>query len=426
MIIYLCITAATNNNNLTVITQGIVSKKSNFTIAIHLKPLAMKHYFKMERPVKGLTIPDTLQSQSIFQPLPSPAGAAPFHLDIQTIISAASYKQINDSKKIIFHIAGDTGGVKNPADQQIVADHMELQFNKQNPAGDPTFFYHLGDVVYYYGKASDYNSQFYEPYKFYPAPIFAIPGNHDGDIDPTDSTKPKSLDAFVRLFCAKKAALPPEAGDAQRTTMTQPNVYWTLVTPVANIIGLYSNVPEGGEIRADQQKWFINELKTADKERKNKALIVALHHPPYSMDAHHGASLKMQQLLDDSFAKAKVIPDIIFTGHVHNYQRFTRKMANRELPYIVAGSGGYWFLHNINTPGKAIIKTPTPSSFKDVTFEKYAEDRHGFLRIEIDMQQKILTGNYFTVPRVQESWKAAPVLFDSFTLDLAKNSMKHA
>ena len=29
-------------------------------------------------------------------------------------------------------------------------------------------------------KPTTYYSQFYKPYQFYPAPIFAIPGNHDG------------------------------------------------------------------------------------------------------------------------------------------------------------------------------------------------------------------------------------------------------
>jgi acid phosphatase type 7 len=384
----------------------------------------MQHHFNMQRPVQGVISPDASYPPAVFQPLPQPTGTAPFHLDIKTIIPSGAYNELTASKKMIFHIAGDTGGVKHPADQQLVADHMETQFDTQKSNGNPLFFYHLGDVVYYYGKASDYNSQFYEPYKFYPAPIFAIPGNHDGDIDPTDTTKPASLAAFVQLFCAKKAAVPPEAGDTVRTTMTQPNVYWTLVTPVANIIGLYSNVPEGGEIQPNQQQWFINELKTAAKERNNKALIVALHHPPYSMDAHHGASKKMEQLLDDSFAQANVVPDMVLSGHVHNYQRFTRKMDKRQVPYIVAGSGGYWFLHTISNVGSKPIKTPAPSSFKDVVFEKYSANRHGFLRMEIDMQKKELTGLYYTVPRVQEAWKTPPVLFDSFTLDLAKNKIK--
>ena len=53
--------------------------------------------------------------------------------------------------------------------------------NRRNPP--PSFFYHLGDVVYFTGARSSYYDQFYDPYLHYAAPIFAIPGNHDGDLD---------------------------------------------------------------------------------------------------------------------------------------------------------------------------------------------------------------------------------------------------
>lgn len=383
----------------------------------------MKHLFKMERPVNGIEH-ISAQTQHPFQPLPKPTGASPFHLDIKTIISPVAYAELLVSKKLIFQTAGDSGGVHNPHYQQIVADHMEWEFDKNAPANNPLFFYHLGDIVYYFGKMSQYHIQFYEPYKFYPAPILGIPGNHDGDVDPTDPTKPKSLAAFVALFCSKFPIIPPVAFDAVRTTMTQPNVFWTLVTPVANIIGLYSNVPGGGEIQADQQQWFVNELKTANKDRNAKALIVALHHPPYSMDADVGSSTKMQKVLDDSFTQSGVVPDIVLSGHVHNYQRFTRKIGTRQVPYIVAGAGGYWHLHPMNIPGKPVIKMPSKTPFENVVLEKYCEDRHGFLRIEIDMQKKQLTGKYITVPGSLQTEKDPSVLFDSFTIDLAKNKIK--
>lgn len=381
----------------------------------------MEPIFNMQRPIQGLIT--TAYPKSVFQPLPPPTGKPPFHLNISKIISAADFNKISKSKTMVFHLTADVGGVKNPQDQMLVSDQMEMQFDKLKPGNNPLFLYIAGDVVYYYGQLSEYNNQFFEPYKFYPAPIFAIPGNHDGDVDPTDITKPHSLDAFVKMFCASQHSVPPEAGDAVRTIMTQPNVYWTMITPVANIIGLYTNAIEGGEIRADQQKWFIKEMIKAGKEKSNKALIVTLHHPPYSMDSHHGASIAIQKFLDDAFSQADVYPDIVFSGHVHNYQRFTHKIGKIEIPYIVAGAGGYWFLHNINT-GKNIMKTPCASSFKDVVFEKYCEDRHGFLRISIDMNTRKLKGEYFTVPRQQESWKAPAVRFDSFTLDLVKNRVK--
>jgi acid phosphatase type 7 len=47
-------------------------------------------------------------------------------------------------------------------------------------------------------------------------------GNHDGDVDP--QTKESSLEGFVRNFCSQVPGHTPEARDAARTTMTQPNV----------------------------------------------------------------------------------------------------------------------------------------------------------------------------------------------------------
>jgi hypothetical protein len=85
---------------------------------------------------------------------------------------------------MVLHIVGDTGGVKYPVPQEIVAMAQEQQFDGSDTAARPSFFYHLGDVVYYNGEASEYYSQFYEPYSHYSAPIFAIPGNHDGDVMP--------------------------------------------------------------------------------------------------------------------------------------------------------------------------------------------------------------------------------------------------
>ncbi len=143
---------------------------------------------------------------------------------------------------------------------------MEHDFsNSGDVSGNPSFFYHLGDVVYYAGETENYYSEFYEPHRLYPAPIFAIPGNHDGDVDPL-APEP-SLSAFVRNFCAQAPVHTPEAKDVPRDAMTQPNVYWTLETELATIIGLYSNCPEGGQLSEPQTTWFESELKGAPTDR---------------------------------------------------------------------------------------------------------------------------------------------------------------
>src|SRR5205809_667543 len=75
---------------------------------------------------------------------------------------------------------------------------MEEDFEAGDQGARPIFRYVLGDVVYFFGEASDYFPQFYEPYLHFRASIFAIPGNHDGTLrDDSDS----ALAAFVRNLC---------------------------------------------------------------------------------------------------------------------------------------------------------------------------------------------------------------------------------
>lgn len=170
-----------------------------------------------------------------FQPLPKPMRSAPYHLELEEIVPSDKMNSIKSSQKLIFHATGDTGGVKRPEDQLLVVSHMEEDFNV--PLDDqPAFFYNLGDVVYYYGEETEYYQQFYEPNALYPAPIIAIPGNHDGAVPPWLETP--SLEAFVNNFCTSTSRLADASFDEPRDTMTQPNVYWTLNTPYATVIGL--------------------------------------------------------------------------------------------------------------------------------------------------------------------------------------------
>src|SRR5262245_59798623 len=330
-----------------------------------------------------------------FQPLPPPTGKPPFRLELEAVIGAPAVDAIEKAGVLTFHAVGDTGGVKSPESQVIVAMWMERDFGGQTP---PTFFYHLGDVVYFDGERNRYWDEFYEPYLHYPAPILAIPGNHDGDlgIPPVGS----SLEGLMVNFCSEAAAVTPDARDVPRPAMTQPNCYWTLLAPLATIVGLYTNCPDHGVVEPDQADWFVGELEAADPD---KALIVALHHPPYSADDHHGASARMRSLLQDSFAKAARIPDLVLSGHVHNYQRFTVPTSGRELSYVVAGAGGYPNLHRMAEVDGHPLPTPWTDPNTGATLAAYnRKHRHGFLRLTVTADR--IAGVYRTVPRPQESW----------------------
>ncbi|MGZ3611348.1 MAG: metallophosphoesterase family protein [Ktedonobacteraceae bacterium] len=352
------------------------------------------------------------------QPLPTPTGASPYHLSLDQVLPAATMQNIQTAGRLVFHIVGDVGGVKAPQSQEIVAMHMIQDLSVPDSSARPVFFYCLGDVVYYYGQAGDYYSQFYEPYMHYDAPIFAIPGNHDGDIDPSNPSVP-SLAAFVENFCATDPHLSSEAGDSGRDAMTQPNVYWTLETPFITFIGLYSNVPEGGWMDNNQIAWLQSELSSAPQD---KALIVSMHHPIYSLDIYHSGSLYMRNILDQAIQASGRTPDAVFAGHVHNYQRFTRSFNEREVPYIVAGAGGYWNLHYIQKVNGAAIQTPYQIPGEDVTLESYCDNYHGYMLMEVDGQT--LKGQYYSVPRPQGSWNAPAQLVDSFTLNLQTHTLQ--
>jgi 3',5'-cyclic AMP phosphodiesterase CpdA len=129
----------------------------------------------------------------------------------------------------------------------------------------------------------------------------------------------------------------PEADDAPRDAMTQPNVYWTLTTPMATIIGLYTNVPEGGRIGPDQLAWFKQELANAPKDI---ALILALHHPIYSAYGNHPGSQYLKAIIEEATKSANRIPNLILTGHVHDYQRFNGSINGTPVTTLVVGAGG--------------------------------------------------------------------------------------
>jgi 2',3'-cyclic-nucleotide 2'-phosphodiesterase (5'-nucleotidase family) len=87
----------------------------------------------------------------------------------------------------------------------------------------------------------------------------------------------------------------------------------------------------------------VSELQRLAPLRKalDRAVIVACHHPPASADTTHGGTTGLANDLDRAFTAAGFWPDAILSGHAHIYQRFSRSADGREIPYVVAGSGGH-------------------------------------------------------------------------------------
>jgi hypothetical protein len=341
-------------------------------------------------------------------------------LPLDIVLTGADAK-IAQAQAMVFHTVGDTGGVKGTETQEGLAAVMVQQIEdsraNNQPDQEPLFFYHLGDVVYFNGMSTDYPVQFYEPYQNYDAPIFAIAGNHDGDTRTRTGDVPdyeSTLFGFMQNFCAPV----PQFLFKHRATMTQPYVYWTLETPLATIVGLYSNVD--GDLDApgtfEQQRWFAQQLKDAPPDR---ALIVAVHHAPYSLDSTHGGYGAIGDSLDRAFNTTGRAPDIVLSGHVHNYQRFARTLGNKRIPYVVAGAGGYAdserAMHRIakDPTTSEKITVPFQTSLQDVTLAAYNDTEPGFLRLRVT--KSTITGEYYTID-FQDNPKG---IRDTFTVSLS-------
>jgi hypothetical protein len=365
---------------------------------------------------------------------------------------AAQIGAIQKAGKIVFHSAGDTGASNEGkyGSELKVADQLASDCHTSDAANRPSFMYHLGDVVYDFGESKYYYDQFYDPFRNYPAPIFAIPGNHDSFIVPKTPAADDPLTIFIRNFCGAKPTITPEAASLHRTAMTQPGVYFALDAPFVRIIGLFSNALEDpGMISSENKHWKnvpdvqLNFLKAQlDRIKKEKyagAVILAMHHPPFAYSpppsaggagGNHAGSPHMLRQIDTLCLSEGVYPHAVLSGHSHNYQRFNRVIQfgkqTIDVPFIICGDGG----HNVNpmVQGKNGQPPQEPNFGTDVQYldsnpavkaqdlqlKHYDDANFGYLRITVDKQR-------LQIGFQQIGKSLAQSRTDFVTIDLAKH-----
>jgi hypothetical protein len=361
------------------------------------------------------------------QPIPVPRDTRP--VSLAGFLPPGVLAAIQKAGKISFHAVGDTGAAKVNRGQSVataighestVARAMSADVQKGGAAG-PAFLFHLGDVIYHFGEAQYYYDQLYEPFRTYDRPIFAIPGNHDGMVFGPEASRVQvpSLEAFLANFCAVSPGVSPDAGGLARYAGTQPGVYFTLDAPFVSIIGLYSNVLDGPGVLSSQRGHFPiddhqldflkSELRRLKPQRAagERAVIIAVHHPPLSADARHGGSTGVQNDLDACSKAAGLWPDLVLSGHAHLYQRFTRTApGGKRMVYVVSGSGGY----AITRPQARISKAPL--TIGDHTLDILPIVEFGYLTIETDARTLSVT--------FKSATRAGVSVMDSVTIDLSR------
>jgi hypothetical protein len=87
----------------------------------------------------------------------------------------------------------------------------------------------------------------------------------------------------------------------------------------------------------------------------------------------------MNQSIDDACTQAGITPDLFLSAHAHNYQRYTRHIAGKEIPYVVVGTGGM-------PPQPVAAAAGSPVGGPNLTYDSAASSL-GYLYVTISAQQ---------------------------------------
>ncbi|MEW1642791.1 MULTISPECIES: metallophosphoesterase [unclassified Streptomyces] len=270
-----------------------------------------------------------------------------------------------------FMVIGDTGEGDDP--QYAVVPG----FLKVSQGTD--FAVVASDVIYPVGTADDYETKFFRPYQAYPAPIYAIPGNHDWY---------EGLGGFMRVFCDDAPALPapkaprpltrawwrallwhhPRPSDGEQLDKArqlrsspdqqavQPGPYWAIDAGPVRIIGIDTGLL--GTIDAEQGAW----LREVAQGPTPKILITGS--PLYVDGEHHPCAIEGGGTVDDIVSDPAHHFVAAIGGDIHNYQRYPVRLADgRTLQYVVSGGGGA-FMHATHTVPRVDIGHVTEQDFR--------------------------------------------------------------
>ena len=122
--------------------------------------------------------------------------------------------------------------------------------------------------------------------------------------------------------------------------------------------------------------------------------------------------------VDQAVAASGRSPDAVLAGHVHNYQRFSRTVqvggSPVDVPYIVAGAGGYPNLHTMASDAAAAKLPWQMPNFPGAILEAFDDTHFGYGRMTVTATE--LSFDYVTVvPRAQVTTATiSPIVVDQF------------
>jgi len=279
--------------------------------------------------VTGIT-PHRVYHASLTGLLPGQPFAYRILFNGKEVFAAEGQAPKSDGQAFRFVAMGDIGA--ETPDQKALAERVYLM--------KPDYVVVPGDIVYDYGRIAEYNTRFWPIYNADNAnaegapimrsiPFIAAVGNHDADSRDLDKTPDalayymfwdqplngplgKEGGAFVPILqgsAASKKAFYDAAGDAYprmtNFSFNYGNAHWTVLDADTYVDWTDKELTD----------WVTKDL--ADSKSATWHFVL-YHHPGFNSAREHYEQQHMR-LLSPIFEAGKV--DVVFNGHVHNYQR---------------------------------------------------------------------------------------------------------
>jgi hypothetical protein len=148
--------------------------------------------------------------------------------------------------------------------------------------------------------------------------------------------------------------------------------------------------PSFPQLADAQLDYLTAALTRIKKEKFAGAVIIAVHHPPYAFGTKSGSPVMLKEI-DAICDSTGVWPHAVFSGHAHNYQRYTRTLGSRQIPYLVVGNGGHG-LQKLNIP--TTLRTPAsmpvfsqPERNDSIVLNSYDFTDYGYCRVTVNATQ---------------------------------------
>ncbi len=252
------------------------------------------------------------------------------------------------AEEVSFLVIGDTG--EGDASQYAVVKPLLAR------GRDTDFTVICSDVIYPAGDAEDYDLKFYEPYKDYPSPIYALPGNHDwydglagfmyhlcgteAPALPVPGERSPSLKERLRRRLWRRPDKSPEELPERRRTESgrrseQRSPYFAIETGPLLIVGIDTGM--GGEIDREQGEWLRKVSREVDKPK-----LLLTGKPLYVDGEYHPGPIEGGGTVDEMVRAPEHGYVAAIGGDIHNYQRYSVNVPGRKSPlcYILSGGGG--------------------------------------------------------------------------------------